>query len=284
MHVHVNGVRLYFDVEGAGLEVAEKGLREKPTLILLHGGPGADHTLYKPAFSALSDVAQVIYYDHRGNGRSEDGPKEAWNLDQWGDDVRGLCDALGVEKPIVLGTSFGGFVAQSYATRHPDHVGKLILVSTAAKMDFEQVFAAFGRLGGREAGEIARTYWTNPTSERRALYRDKCVPLYQVDMENMMAAMGRVIQKDDVALQFNGPNNAQGEMDFRADLAKISCPTLVMVGDRDPITPMAFSEEIARSIPPQLVTLECFANCGHGVIGDRGDAALARIRAFIEDA
>ena len=73
MKVFVNGVRLFFDVEGARLVPDGPVMREKPTLLLLHGGPGFDHSIYKPAYSALADVAQIIYLDHRGNGRSEDG-------------------------------------------------------------------------------------------------------------------------------------------------------------------------------------------------------------------
>jgi len=66
----VDGARLFFDVEGAGLIPDGPQMRAKPTLLLLHGGPGFDHALYKPALSALADVAQVVYLDHRGNGRS----------------------------------------------------------------------------------------------------------------------------------------------------------------------------------------------------------------------
>ncbi|KKF67213.1 hypothetical protein XU19_23655, partial [Vibrio parahaemolyticus] len=80
-----------------------------------------DHTSYKPAYSALTDIAQLVYLDHRGNGRSEDGPQELWTLAQWGDDVKAFCDIVGIVDPIVLGVSFGGFVAMSYATRHPEH-------------------------------------------------------------------------------------------------------------------------------------------------------------------
>src|SRR5947209_13830189 len=83
MHVQINGVRLFFDVEGAKLVPDGATMREKPTLLLLHGGPGFDHTIYKPAYSALADVAQLIYLDHRGNGRSDPGPKESWTLAQW---------------------------------------------------------------------------------------------------------------------------------------------------------------------------------------------------------
>src|SRR5262249_44892884 len=83
-------------------------LRQKPTLLLLHGGPGFDHSLYKPAYSALADVAQIIYLDHRGNGRSDWGAKEAWTLAQWGDDVVGFCAALGIERPRTNTTRFCG--------------------------------------------------------------------------------------------------------------------------------------------------------------------------------
>jgi pimeloyl-ACP methyl ester carboxylesterase len=107
-------------------------MRQKPTLLLLHGGPGFDHSIYRPAYSALSDIAQIVYLDHRGNGRSEDGPPEAWNLAQWGDDVRAFCDGLGIVDPIVLGASFGGMVAMSYATRYPAHPSKLVLISAEA--------------------------------------------------------------------------------------------------------------------------------------------------------
>ena len=84
MWVQVNGVRLFFDVEGAGLVPDGPRMREKPTVVLLHGGPGFDHSIYKPAFSSLADVAQVVFLDHRGNGRSEAGPQEFLDPDPVG--------------------------------------------------------------------------------------------------------------------------------------------------------------------------------------------------------
>ena len=76
MKIHVNKVNLFFDTEGSSLRASGNVMREVPTVILLHGGPGADHSGYKPDFTALTDAAQVIYLDHRGNGRSDDGPPE----------------------------------------------------------------------------------------------------------------------------------------------------------------------------------------------------------------
>src|SRR3954451_22844705 len=158
MHVSVNGVRLFFAVERAKFLPDGPVMREKPVLLMLHGGPGFDHSIYRPAYSALADIAQIVYLDFRGLGRSEDGPRECWNLAQWGDDVRAFCDALGIVEPIVLGASFGGFVALAYATRHPGHPGKLILISTEAKGGsyLEKRVALFERFGGPETGALAR--------------------------------------------------------------------------------------------------------------------------------
>lgn len=264
MFVHVNGVKLYFDVDGAGLAPDGPQMRAKPTL-LLHGGPGFDHAMFKPAFSALADITQVIYLDHRGNGRSQGGGPETWNLAQWGDDVKSFCDALGIERPIVFGGSFGGYVAQAYATRHPDHPAKLILGSTAARIDYETIFAAFERLGGHTAREAAEAYWTDPSIERRLRYFQVCVPLYRQRPSEDPHAGKRSIINHEVALAFNGPENEQGRMDFRSSLKRIECPVLILAGDQDPISPMAFSEAIASNLQPHLVRFERFPGCGHGV-------------------
>ena len=188
MRITVNGTNLYFDVEGMGLVPDGPTMRAKPTLILLHGGPGFDHSMFKPDFSSLADVAQIIYLDHRGNGRSVNVDQGTWTLAQWGDDVKEFCDALGIEKPIVYGLSFGGFVAQSYATRHPDHPGKLILASTAARRDLRQVLAAFKRIGGAAAHDVAERFWTNPTPETRETYLRVCHPLYRTKPADTSAA------------------------------------------------------------------------------------------------
>lgn len=281
MRIMINGVRLFVDIESASLVADGAAMRERPTLILLHGGPGADHSIYKPGFSALSDVAQIVYYDHRGCGRSEDGPREHWTLAQWADDLKALCDMLGIAKPIVLGTSFGGFVAQAYATQHPEHPGKLILISTAAKVDFSMVYQSFARLGGQEAGRIAEAYWSNPSPETRASYLERCLPFYRTQRRGPPDWAQRAILRNETGQWFNGPANEHGRMDFREALGRVTCPVLLMAGDSDPITPVAFSEDIAQHLPAGLVQFERFANCGHGIVDDDPERYYRIIRSFI---
>ena len=264
MYVEVNGTRLFLDVEGSGLVPDSATMREKPTLVLLHGGPAADHSSFKPAFSALSDVVQIIYVDQRGCGRSADSDPSTWHLNQWGDDVKALCDMLGVSKPIVFGFSFGGYVAQAYATRHPDHPSKIVLASTAAFMDFEAVFDAFARIGGAEASRIARERWTSPTPSSLAAYMARCVPLYRPAMPGQQP-IRRTVVREAVALHFSGEGREVMGMDFRPLLGGVRCPVMVMVGDADPITPVVFSEAIVASLPSDLVRFKRFPECGHGI-------------------
>ncbi|MEM6545764.1 MAG: alpha/beta hydrolase [Pseudomonadota bacterium] len=281
MYIDVNGARLFFDVDGEGLTPDGPDMREKPTVVMVHGGPGGDHSVSKPYFSQLTDIAQVVYYDHRGNGRSSGDDPTDWNLRQWGDDLRGLCDTLGIVRPIVVGTSFGGFVSLSYATRYPDHAAALVLISTAAKVDFAEVYEAFERLGGSNVAGIARNYWENPTDEGRALYRDFCVPLYQRSKSSSSDWLSRVLWRNETALHFNGPHSEHGKMDFRDALQRITCPVLLMVGDEDPITPPVFSDVIAENLSHSKLTYHRFSECGHGVVADKPNEALHAIRDFI---
>jgi len=283
MQVRVNGVRLFVDIDGAGLVPDGPQMRTRPTVILVHGGPGADHSLFKPTFAHLTEIAQVVYYDHRGNGRSEDGDPAFWTLDQWADDLRGVCDALGIDRPVVVGVSFGGFVAQAYAIRHPGHAAKLALISTAAKMEFGEVFAAFERRGGPEARRVAEAYWTAPSDATRAAYIELCLPLYTTASRGDTDWLRRMEMRNATALAFNGPDNEHGRMDFREELRRLTCPVLLMVGEDDPITPPAFSERIAACIRPDLLTYHRLDQCGHGISPDRPQDLARSLRAFILD-
>ncbi|HIM46602.1 MAG TPA: alpha/beta hydrolase [Alphaproteobacteria bacterium] len=281
MKIDIGGVKLWFDVEGAKLVPDGPEMKERPTLLLLHGGPGFDHSHLKPALSELSDVAQCVFLEHRGNGRSDRCSPETWNLAQWGDDVYEFCQALGIEKPIVMGVSFGGFVAQSYAIRHPEHPAKLILSSTSATLRRDRIYDMFESLGGAEARQLAETFWSDArNADILGPYIESCLPLYNQTPQGTDWVV-RSIMNAELLGDFFKPGGEGFSFDFRPDLAKVQCPTLVMTGEMDPVTPPPQSEDIFAALPDGLAEMHIFKGCGHGVERDDKNAALKTIREFI---
>ena len=279
MFVDVGTARLYFDTVGSGLAIAGEAMAERPTLIVMHGGPGFDHSGMRPYFDRFADTHQVLYVDHRGNGRSSGAP-QTWNLAQWGADVKALCDALGIVRPHVYGNSFGGFVAMSYAAQFPDHPAKLILSSTAARMLLGETYRMMEERGGAEARAIAERFWTAPDAQNMADYMRVCMPLYNPKPNPAeVAAKKRAIIRPEVSRHF-----IMGEMrsmNALPGVAKIRCPALILAGGYDPVTPPACSEEIAAALAPGLGEMHIFPEAGHGVHRDEPEHAETVMRKFL---
>jgi proline iminopeptidase len=179
----------------------------------------------------------------------------------------------------VLG-SFGGFVAQSYATRHPGHAAGLVLCSTSPRYRPEQVLGAFERLGGAAARDAAAGFFRHPSPETLDAFVQICFPLYNrrpQDPDVMARALNTA--NFDLTMQF-----FRGEwhtFDFRRALGTLRCPTLVLAGSDDPITPPSESEDIVAAMPADVARLELFAGCGHPVYQDDHDRFLRVVRDFI---
>jgi proline-specific peptidase len=271
-----DGTRLFFEVIGAKLEADGPRLRERPTMLLLHGGPGMDHSTLAQVLAPLSDVAQLVLYDHRGQGRSDESSPEEWRIDTWIDDLIAFCAALEIERPILLGQSFGGVVALGAAARYPDFPEKLIVSSSLAKFRLDRALPMFERLGGTEARDVAERHFTDPTDETYDEFMRVCIPLYNPTPWDA-DTRARVILKREVGNHFfRGEANT---IDLLPELPSIRCPTLVIAGERDPITPVADAEDISAAIPN--ARLEVFAGAGHGVFRDKPDEAIPLIREFV---
>lgn len=284
MYVRVDGRRLYFDVSGEKHVADGARLRERPTLIAIHGAPGAsDHATFKPSFAALADVMQVVYLDLSGAGRSDGLPAgEPYSLRRWGDELVAFCAALGIERPFVLGVSAGGFVAQRYAIDHPDHPAGIVLACTQARLSPERSIAMFERLGGPAAGEAARALLTRPMSpSSREAFDRWCKPLYNpTPIPPEVGA--RMRPRKELAQAFHGwPDGIWHTMDLLAELPRITCPTLVMAGELDPITPVADSDDIVARLDPKIVRYEVMAGCGHGCWRDQPERSFAMLREFV---
>ena len=275
MRVAVGGIRLFVDVEGPLVRAGG----EVPTVLMLHPGPGADHSLYKHLVGPrLAEAAQVVYVDHRGEGRSDASDPAHWNLETWSEDALALMDVLELERPVVYGASIGSLIAVDLASRRPDRVGALVLVSAAARYVYSRSVAVFDRLGGPEAGEVAARYFADPTEANFADYLQTCLPLYT----------RRGIEPDVIArMQFNQASAVMWDrehaprVDQRAAASAVRCPALVGAGADDPSFTVAGARELAESLPGELVTFRVVEDAGYGVFRDRPDA-LDEVVAFVE--
>lgn len=275
-----DGVRLFVDIDGFGLVPDDDGkkMRDRPTIIAMHGGPGFDHVGPKLGLGPLRDVAQLVLYDHRGHGRSDWRQADEWTLDTWADDVVRLCDALGIEQPIVLGNSFGGFVAQRYLARHPGHASKVILYATMAQGRLDAIVDGFRAVGGADVADAARAFWSAPSPSTGGRFVELCRPHYST--RNQPIASDALTLRNEAVF----PHFLAGEMwtmDHRAGLSEVACPVLVLSGARDPVCGPASTDEMVAALPAAHTTWVRFEESAHMIAADEPEAFLAAIRAFV---
>ena len=278
MKVAVRGIDLFFDVDGSKLALDGPWMRERPTVVLLHTGPGIDHSFYKDHIGpALAESAQVVYLDLRGSGRSDWSEPRHWTFDTWVEDVRQFLEMLEIERPVVLGTAFGGSIALLLAARHPEAVGRLVLVSTVARYVQARAIAMLDRLGGPEAGDIAARYFAEPSQATFADFLRVCVPLYT---RNPLTpdAIARIQMNFELIMAWE--REGSRHFDLREEAARVTCPTLVLAGEDDPSTTIAGAEELVAALPAGLARFERYAETGHGVCRDR-PAAIELVREFL---
>jgi len=276
--VDVNGTRLWFDVDGLSLVPDGPAMHERPTVVLLHGGPGSfDHSYFKPDFARLAEVAQVVYLDLTGHGRSDWGDPMSWSFERCADDVRGFCDALGIARPVVFGHSLGGFVALVYAARHPGHAVALVVQSACARFDVGRVVEEVRLRGGDEVAAITERAYGGDGEPVSPEEWDRCWRLFgrwvPGEVERARTVANRELNPPGLALM--------REFDIVDQLSRVDCPTLVCVGELDPVTPVAAAREIADALPEGSAQLEVIEGAGHFTWRDAPDRYWPLLTAFV---
>jgi proline iminopeptidase len=258
MHLDVNGTRLWFDVDGPALVPGTRGMRQRPAVVLVHGGPGVyDHSYLKPDFARLAEHAQVIYLDLRGHGRSDWGDAAQWSFEACADDIRAFCDTAGIASPVVFGHSMGAPIVLLYGARHPGHAAGLIASSGFARWDPPRMVEGFRRAAGDEVAQIARRS-----------YAGEQVP--DKDGDRVFAAFGPHLpdEEREAGTPKNMELNSRGmdlvrRLDIVGQLRRITAPVLVCTGDLDPVTPVPAAQEIASALPAGAARLEIVPGAGH---------------------
>ena len=231
----INGTTLRYDEVGSG-----------PVCLVLHGGLGLDQSLYRE-FDRLGDRLRVVRYDHRGNGRSARPPLATLTMPQLADDAVAMADHLGADRVHVIGHSYGGFVGQELAIRHPDRVRSLVLVCTGPGGHGAGEDPA--DLGAPVPADLAAALASAPTSVAEAAAAMLPVLHYYVHRYPVaeLARRMRAVVPAPAAMARSMEVLAGWSAVDR--LATISAPTLVVAGSYDVLLPPAQARRIARRVP-----------------------------------
>jgi proline iminopeptidase len=249
--------------EVRGVSLFERRIGSGPPTVILHGGPGAHHDYLLPGFDAVARGRELIYYDQRGGGRSQVSRETPVGWQEHVADLEELRQAWGLEQLTLAGYSWGGLLALLYATKHPERVGRLALVSPAppwraARLEFER------RFGARNlAPELQR---------QRAELRESGL------RERDPAGYAQRLFALSVAAYFHNPDRAReltpfrvtgrtqqevwaslGDYDLRPELRRLAVSSIVLHGESDPI-PIETAREVAGLLRADFHALP---NCGH---------------------
>ncbi|ULH13886.1 alpha/beta fold hydrolase (plasmid) [Deinococcus sp. KNUC1210] len=268
--VTVNGVSLVYDEAGQGT-----------AFVTLHGGPGMsgrsnDWTTFQP----LTDSFRLVSYDQRGSGESQG--QEPYSHAQFVADLEALRQTLNLGKMVLLGGSYGGFIALEYALTHPENLHALILRDTAASNRFQDTSKEKAMSSEFPMDETTLDRLFSGQVRDDDDFRESFAmiqPLYTVerDPEREAAQLARIpfrYQTHNWAFSRNQP-----AYDVTARLPGLNVPVLVTVGRHDWITPVEASEELADLLPNSELVI--FENSGHSPHAEEHEAYLALVRGFL---
>ncbi|MCO6417923.1 alpha/beta fold hydrolase [Siccirubricoccus sp. KC 17139] len=285
MYAEIRDTRIFFDIEGAGFIPEGSQMRKRPVGFAVHGGPGSDHSGFKPSYAALTKAMQVVYFDHRGQGRSGRGDPARWTLDENVEDMEALRCHLGCGPIVSIGTSYGGMVAMAHAARYPDAVSHLVLVVTASHGGFiPRAQEILVERGSPEQQALCAKVWQGGFKDEAELkqYYRVMGPLYSLRFDAAAAEDGiaRTIHSPEALNRAFRPDGFLRHFDLRPELGRITAPTLILAGRHDWICPPEFSEEIHKLIPSsRLLILE---DSSHSMRVDAPERLFGEIMAFVE--
>lgn len=284
MRARIRDTELFFDIDGMSLVPDGACMRERPTAFLIHGGPGVDHTSLKVRYGRLAEKMQLVYFDHRGQGRSARGDTARYTLDENVEDMEALRKYLGLGPIVSIGTSYGGMVAMAHAARYPDSVSHLILVATVAQYgNIARARELAAERGTPEQIALCEDLYAGriDTAERMRHFFLVMGTLYTRVHDPALSDVGlnRAILSPEAQNRAHGPNGFLRSFDLRSELGAITAQTLILAGRYDWICAPEFSEEIHRLIPGS--DLRIFEESSHSIGGDEPQKFLDAVAGFL---
>ncbi len=276
--VILNDVNIHYSIRGKG-----------PVLIAHSGGPGADARDWDD-FAKIDDFVTIVSIHPRGSGLSAPAAGDAYLLPDYAADVESLRLHLSLEKPMLMGWSHGGMVAQQYAFTYPNAISKLILFDTSAYFGeflndveasvqefkdepwYEDSLAALKSewAGEYETDEDMGKLWQREKKFYFSKFNDRAQAYCERTKDSLIKVAPLRVFNEKEAPTF----------DLRPSLKKIQVPTLVIVGRHDFITNVSMAEEMVKNIPD--ARMEIFENSGHYGFVEEPEKFYRVVKAFIE--
>jgi proline iminopeptidase len=253
-------------------------------ILFLHGGSGFDHTYFRPWLDSLSEQAQLIYYDQFGQGRStRPASYDDITMASWADEADALREALGLERIVLFGHSFGSFLAQEYALRYGKHLDGLILSNSAPVIDYPELMMANAKqLATPEQFQTLVSGLSTPDPDDEAFKKtfSTILPIYFHKYDTAIGTpMGEAIHYS-VGAYNQGMGKLLRTFSTLDRLAEITTPTLVIGGRYDWITPPApGAERLAAGLPN--AQLRIFEESGHFPFIEENEAYLELVRTWL---
>ena len=240
--------------------------------MFVHGFP-LDHSMWNGQIESLSTRRRVIAPDLRGFGQSAV-DKEVVTMEQFADDLAALLDYLTVREPVVIcGLSMGGYVALEFWRKYAVRLRGLILCDTRAANDTPA--AAAGRLA---LAQRVQNEGANLAAE--TMIPKLFAPITLQEQPHLIESVRKVIAYTDPRGIAAAARGMAQRADFTAELPRIGCPTMVIVGESDAITPVTDMQVLAQALPNAQFTV--IQHAGHMAPLEQPDAVNAAIEYFLQ--
>lgn len=275
-----NNAKIYYKTMGSG----------KP-LVIIHGGPGLDHSFLQPYFEHLSQNHQLIFYDQRGTGNSTEGfDFEKINVPQFVEDLECLRAHLKLESFSIIAHSFGALLSTEYACKYPDHLKSMILLnsipltSQGLVASYEELKYRFKK-SGNNVDEIrnSETFISGDLETVEGYYRELFKPYFYDP--SFTDAMHLSIKPETPALQYTiisifKENLFTKDYEPLQKLSKLQIPTYIIYSDHDFVPKWVF-EEMTQKIPHSKSKM--IQDCGHFSYVEKPKELLDAIHTFLTE-
>lgn len=257
-------------------------LSDDVAILCVPGGPGGNHSVFDAILEELSLYANLILFDPRGCGYSDESDPKFCTLEHYIDDIETVRQYFSINRLILLGGSYGAMAAMGYAIKYPHFLEKLVLLAGAPNGSFiEQAKKNLEKIGTNEQKKAAETLWSGAFTNAADFseFYKKMANLYSVSSQTETPPVIQSGIPYNISVLNLGFKTFLRTFDFDSLLEKILCPVLLVCGAQDWINDPQYAIFSAQKIPKAKLCI--FDQCGHFVWKDQPRLFFSAVKEFL---